>query len=47
VEGYRVGVEWGKVRVSCGRYLRGGLGLKQWGEVVRFLAVKLLWYSYG
>ncbi|GKD71539.1 hypothetical protein Tco_1325629 [Tanacetum coccineum] len=22
---------WGKVRMSCGRYLRGGLGLKLWG----------------
>ncbi|GJU80474.1 hypothetical protein Tco_1282839 [Tanacetum coccineum] len=21
---------WGKVRMSCGRYLRGGMGLKLW-----------------
>ncbi|GJU57026.1 hypothetical protein Tco_1234792, partial [Tanacetum coccineum] len=31
VEGYRGRVEWGKVRVSCGRYLRGSMGAnKPW-----------------
>ncbi|GKE12163.1 hypothetical protein Tco_1415714, partial [Tanacetum coccineum] len=29
---------WGKVKVSCGRYLRGGLGLKLWEMVVWVLA---------